>query len=185
MNRLFRYFNDKLYIKNKDLQKIFNLPGNIRFVSLEKNSDIHTFVGISSNVKCYNRAVIWTFNLAENKKYMMDHNHHKIQNGKKPDCACGKECVCCSAEKLSVNCGCEMEAKQYEYQSKLSHPADAEAMAGKHDHEAAMTNPQIAKQMEADMRRRLWRKLILALLSAPAPMSPLKQVHCFNEIRLL
>lgn len=58
LNRLFRYFNDKLFIKNKDLQKIFKLPGNIRFVSLEKNSDIHTFVGVSSNIKCYERAVI-------------------------------------------------------------------------------------------------------------------------------
>ena len=57
-NSLFRYFNNKLYIKNKDLQKIFNLPGDIRFVSLEINSDIHTFVGISSNIKCYDRAVI-------------------------------------------------------------------------------------------------------------------------------
>ena len=58
LNRLFKYFSDKLYVKNKDLQKIFKLPGNVRFVSLVKNSDIHTFVGVSSNVKCYERTVI-------------------------------------------------------------------------------------------------------------------------------
>lgn len=31
------------------------------------------------------------------------------------------------------------------------------------DHEAAMTNPQMAKQMEADMRRRFWIAFILAI----------------------
>ncbi len=37
--------------------------------------------------------------------------------------------------------------------SKMSH----------HDHEAAMTNPQIAKQMEADMRRRFWLSFVLSI----------------------
>lgn len=32
-----------------------------------------------------------------------------------------------------------------------------------HDHEAAMTNPQMAKQMEADMRRRFWISLALSI----------------------
>ncbi len=58
LNRLFKYLNDKSYVKNQDLQKIFRLPGNIRFISLEKNSDIHTFVGVSRKVKCYERTVI-------------------------------------------------------------------------------------------------------------------------------
>ena len=31
------------------------------------------------------------------------------------------------------------------------------------DHEAAMTNPQMAKQMEADMRRRFWISLVLSI----------------------
>src|SRR3990167_4278605 len=31
------------------------------------------------------------------------------------------------------------------------------------DHESAMTNPQMAKQMEADMRRRFWISLILSI----------------------
>ncbi len=48
----------------------------------------------------------------------MNHNHHNnhTEASKKKPCTCGKECVCCSAEKLSVSCGCGMEAKQYEYQ---------------------------------------------------------------------
>lgn len=37
------------------------------------------------------------------------------------------------------------------------------AHTGEHDHEAAMSNPQIAKHMEADMRRRFWISLILAI----------------------
>ncbi|MFA5926634.1 MAG: copper-translocating P-type ATPase [Patescibacteria group bacterium] len=37
--------------------------------------------------------------------------------------------------------------------SKMSHA----------DHEAAMTNPQMAKEMEADMRRRFWLSLILSI----------------------
>ncbi len=40
---------------------------------------------------------------------MKNHNHHA------GSCSCGKECLCCTAEKLAVNCGCGMEAKQYEY----------------------------------------------------------------------
>ena len=53
------------------------------------------------------------------------------------------------------------------------------------DHESAMTNPQMAKQMEADMRRRFWISLILSIpiflyspvgvnffgLNLPAPIS--------------
>jgi Cu2+-exporting ATPase len=37
--------------------------------------------------------------------------------------------------------------------SKMSHQ----------DHEAAMTNPQIAKQMEADMRRRFWISFLFSI----------------------
>ena len=31
------------------------------------------------------------------------------------------------------------------------------------DHEAAMTDPQMAKQMEADMRRRFWISFLLSI----------------------
>ncbi len=46
---------------------------------------------------------------------------------------------------------------------KISHPSSAKATAGEHDHEAAMTNPQMAKAMEADMRRRFWISLVLSI----------------------
>ena len=39
---------------------------------------------------------------------------------------------------------------------------DMQKMSGM-DHEAAMTNPQMAKQMEADMRRRFFISLILSV----------------------
>src|SRR3989338_9702707 len=53
------------------------------------------------------------------------HNHTTNQDKKmrKPNCTCGKECLGCTAEKLSVTCECKMEAKQYEYRldDKLKH----------------------------------------------------------------
>ncbi len=150
---------------------------------------------------------------------------HAVKSGKKElrksgsDCACGTGCLNCSAEKLSVSCGCGIEAKQYEYRldEKVGHtehmraenkneqsagaiytcpmhpqvrktepgrcPACGMALipssdkipaAGNHeghdmgkmshmDHEAAMTNPQIAKEMEADMRRRFWISFLLSI----------------------
>jgi Cu2+-exporting ATPase len=95
-------------------------------------------------------------------------------------CPCGKDCSACQAEQLSVSCGCDMEAKQYEYglTAKLRHarhehqgrraghaPRAAGAMqhVSHTDHEAAMTNPQMAAAMEADMRRRFWVSLALSL----------------------
>lgn len=47
----------------------------------------------------------------------------------------------------------DMNAHAGHDMSKMSHM----------DHEAAMTNPQMAKQMEADMRRRFWTAFILAI----------------------
>ena len=131
-------------------------------------------------------------------------------------CSCGKECLCHSAEKLTVSCGCEMEAKQHEYKIDMPcchtghahkkeekkiegdrkivytcpmHPEvvkdapglcpgcgmalvpkniegtpkkDFSEMSHK-DHEAAMTSPQMAKKMEADMRRRFFVSLLLSI----------------------
>ena len=34
---------------------------------------------------------------------------------RQPNCTCGKECIACSVEKLAVDCGCSMEAKQFEF----------------------------------------------------------------------
>ncbi len=89
----------------------------------------------------------------------------------------------CAAEKLTVNCGCDMESKQFEYNLAKScchqkHKAEGKPADSvdhtKHaghgmskmshmDHEAAMTSPQMAKAMEADMRRRFYISLALAI----------------------
>jgi len=80
----------------------------------------------------------------------------------------------CAAEELCVSSGCAVEAKQYEYNvhdhtGHASHEKqekhkghDMETMSH-HDHEAAMTDPRMAKQMEADMRRRFWISLLLTV----------------------
>ncbi len=93
------------------------------------------------------------------------------------------ECMNCAAEKLTVNCGCDMESKQFEYnlakacyhkkhkvEEKLETSLDHTKHAGHDmskmshmDHEAAMTSPQMAKAMEADMRRRFFISLVLAI----------------------
>jgi len=73
----------------------------------------------------------------------MEHNHKDYKKNKE------------SAAHTGEHAGHDM--------SKMSHPVGAKAMAGKHDHEAAMTNPQIAKQMEADMRRRFLISFILSI----------------------
>lgn len=149
----------------------------------------------------------------------MNHNHHSTSNIPKSNCTCGKECFGCSAEKLAVNCGCAMEAKQFEanldhscchdahgnktppatpegsdeYYTCPMHPEVQSKVPGKcpgcgmdlilkkkngstrehanhdmqamshMDHEAAMTSPQMAKQMERDMRRRFWISLLLSI----------------------
>ena len=158
----------------------------------------------------------------------------ETNNNSGPDkgfCSCGRDCLGCAAEKLAVTCGCEVEAKQFEYQldKKIGHseharsehptkqsaekictptpnktdlvwgytcpmhpevrknepgrcpacgmeliPAPAGLVAKSHadhgvrgmshtDHEAAMTNPQIAKAMETDMRRRFFISLLLSV----------------------
>lgn len=134
---------------------------------------------------------------------MNQHQHHDRHNS----CLCGKECLNCKAQELSIDCGCEMEAKQFEY-TKLGkeiqqpgvviytcpmHPEVKKSEPGKcpgcgmdlipeivslealqhtehqmqemshMDHEAAMTNPQMAKKMEADMRRRFLVSFVLSI----------------------
>ncbi len=105
------------------------------------------------------------------------HDHHHASADNPPSmgrCSCGKECMSCAAEELCVSSGCAVEAKQYEYNvhdhtGHASHEKqekhkghDMETMSH-HDHEAAMTDPRMAKQMEADMRRRFWISLLLTV----------------------
>ena len=104
--------------------------------------------------------------------------HHQ-QRSSPTHCTCGKECKSCTAETLCVTSGCAMEAKQYEYNlhKKMEHseheaPATPDSKQhdthdvskmSHHDHEAAMSNPQMAKEMEADMRKRFFIALILSI----------------------
>lgn len=101
------------------------------------------------------------------------HSINKKQHINNHNCSCGNDCAACDAERLSVSCGCDIESKQYEYitEKKLSHEhhdrgeQDARNISklSHQDHEAAMTNPQMAKQMERDMARRFWISLIFSI----------------------
>jgi len=105
----------------------------------------------------------------QNKSHIIHEKQH-IQNH---NCECGKDCLSCDAEELAINCGCKYDAKQYEYnlKNKLTHEHHAKGMhdhsniakMSHQDHEAAMTNPQIAKQMEKDMARRFWISLFFSI----------------------
>lgn len=106
------------------------------------------------------------------------HHAHDQEKNMKMDCSCGGNCHGCQVEQLCVTSGCDMEAKQFEYnvKGKLKHAAhdhshaepmehdmhDMSAMSHM-DHEAAMTDPTMAKAMEADMRRRFFISLVLSL----------------------
>lgn len=109
-----------------------------------------------------------------------EHSRHSPDNNPKPlkcDC-CSEDCPGCAAERLAVNCGCDFEAKQYEYclDERESHAAMGHDMqtASHADHEAAMSNPAMAAEMEADMRRRFFISLLLSIpifLYSPAAMA--------------
>lgn len=114
-------------------------------------------------------------------KTTMNHNHSKMPN---MDMTAGAH----SAKKLSITCGCNFEAKQYEYKKNLEERSTNHEMhkrevskglsqSSHHDHEAAMSNPQIAKQMEKDMKKRFFISLILSVpifLLSPVGISLLK-----------
>lgn len=72
---------------------------------------------------------------------------HKAEPGHCP--ACGMELI---AKKVSGT-GTEGTNHEGHDMSRMSHS----------DHEAAMTDPAMAKQMEADMRRRFWISLLIAV----------------------
>ncbi|MEX2238797.1 MAG: copper-translocating P-type ATPase [Dehalococcoidia bacterium] len=92
-----------------------------------------------------------------------------------PQCRPG--CSGCSADHLAVNCGCAMEAKQFEYahlqqaDAKLTDGGDvdhagmdhAKKDGGHHDHAAMMSDPTMAKAMERDMLTRFLVSLVLTV----------------------
>lgn len=88
----------------------------------------------------------------------MDHKHH--MEAKTKPCTCGSACVSCQAENLCITAGCAMEAKQFEFKAHEKHAVSHKSHT---DHEAAMTDPTMAKAMEKDMRRRFFISLILSI----------------------
>ncbi len=109
----------------------------------------------------------------------MNKHSTSLKNHHSSNYSCGKECLSCGSERLSVTCGSGIEAKQYEYNlnKKLKRKEhDEHDKNGKDgdnghnmkkmshtDHEAAMNNPQMAKEMEKDMKKRFWIALILSI----------------------
>ncbi|MGH2372524.1 MAG: hypothetical protein ACRDIC_03480, partial [bacterium] len=89
---------------------------------------------------------------------------------------CGRVCLSCQAAVLGTSCGCEFEAKQFEYNLEEkagghAHHETHHGVAEAHDHDAMMADPRMARFMEADMRRRfLWS---LALTVPAVLYSPL------------
>ncbi len=111
----------------------------------------------------------------------MEHNHKNHENNTGKGCSiCGRAgCLSCQVDRLSVSVGSSMEAKQYEYnideklknKNKEQHTEhnheghDMKGMKGMKgmSHDAAMNNPQMAKEMEHDMKKRFWISLILTI----------------------
>ncbi len=106
-----------------------------------------------------------------------DHKPSKShQSNNHQDCSvCGKKCVSCQVNRLAVSTGSSMEAKQYEYNldQKLTHQ-EHDARSGSQDmsdmstmnhqdHDSAMSNPQMAQDMERDMKKRFWIALVLTV----------------------
>jgi Cu2+-exporting ATPase len=93
-------------------------------------------------------------------------------------CSCGQTCLSCQAAVLAITCGCQFEAKHYEYgiadkTRAHNHHAAGHGMGEAHDHDAMMADPRMAAFMEADMRRRFLWSLVLTI---PAVLySPLGQ----------
>ncbi len=91
-------------------------------------------------------------------------------------CPCGERCLSCQAAVLGASCGCEFEAKQFEYDldektHAHAHHDTQHGVGESHDHDAQMADPRMARFMEANMRRRF---LLSLLLTVPAVLySPL------------
>lgn len=59
-------------------------------------------------------------------------------------------------------CGMDLIPEETKMPDHLKHK-DNKTVGGTHDHQAEMTNPAMAKEMEADMRRRFWVSFILSI----------------------
>ena len=88
----------------------------------------------------------------------MNHNHH---NSKEALYTCPMHPeVVKNAPGKCPGCGMELILQSKSSDAHAGH--DMQKMSHM-DHESAMTNPQMAKLMEADMRRRFWISLVLSI----------------------
>ena len=113
--------------------------------------------------------------------HQADHSehHHTPDDHVHVPCPCGKDCLSCAAAVLETTCGCDFEAKQFEYNlteqvAAHDHHDTHHGVAEAHDHDAQIADPRMARFMEADMRRRFFWSLALtipAVLYSPLGMS--------------
>ncbi len=136
----------------------------------------------------------------------MNHSHHE-HHGHSHDSGSETEKLSKEADKLCISCGCNNEAKQFEYKMhdpapheenkefkiiytcpmhpevkedapgncpacgmelipkkiEIEHPKHDMQKMSHHDHETAMSNPQLAKQIEKDMKKRFFISFILSI----------------------
>src|SRR3989344_982409 len=92
----------------------------------------------------------------------MNHNHH---NSKEILYTCPMHPeVVKNAPGKCPGCGMDLIPKTTTAKGNADAHAGHDIQKVSHmDHESAMTNPQMAKAMEADMRRRFWISLILSI----------------------
>ncbi|MGH2362771.1 MAG: hypothetical protein ACRDGM_19770, partial [bacterium] len=100
-------------------------------------------------------------------EYGHEHKPHHAR-GSQAQCQCGESCVSCQVAALGTTCGCEFEAKQFEYKleehvHEHAHHETGHGVAEAHDHDAMMTDPRTAAFMEVDMRRRFLWSLVLTI----------------------
>lgn len=89
----------------------------------------------------------------------MNHDHSE---GKRYTCPMHPE-VHSKTPGRCPGCGMELIEEKGAAQALSGHEGHNMQQMSHMDHEAAMTNPQMAKQMEADMRRRFWISFVLSI----------------------
>ena len=91
----------------------------------------------------------------------MEHNHQTMQEKEGVIYTCPMHPEVRKTEPGKCpGCGMDLILEKKSVGSHVDH--DMQAMSHM-DHEAAMTNPQMAKKMEADMRKRFWVSLLLSI----------------------
>lgn len=113
----------------------------------------------------------------------MEHNHHniKLQNTIYT-CPMHPEVIRKEPGKCP-GCGMDLIPKAGKSKQSNMHTGHDMSNMSHMDHEAAMTNPAMAKQMEADMRRRFWISLVLSIpIFLYSPVGKSLGVHLYSPL---